>query len=125
MQTNVLGKTVHIFRILILTSVLVGLLSACKSYHLGSPTEIPFKSIYIKPVSNKSYAPQAQAIVSAMLRENFIQRVFAMQRWHQLQADGLTVGKLVDFHARHKLIIMSHDQIYYQKLGRLVASMSK
>ncbi|HBP99858.1 MAG TPA: hypothetical protein DD672_05180, partial [Gammaproteobacteria bacterium] len=26
---------------------------------------------------------------------------------------------------RHKLIIMSHDQIYYQKLGRLVASAGK
>ncbi len=61
----------------------------------------------------------------AVLRENFIQRVFAMRRWHQLCDEGLTVGGLVDFHARHKLILMSHDQIAYRRLGPLVAETNK
>ena len=61
----------------------------------------------------------------AVLRENFVQRVFVMQRWHQLVDSGLSVGKLVDFHARHKLIIMSHDQNRYRELGRLVADIDK
>lgn len=59
------------------------------------------------------------------LRENFIQRVFAMHRWRNMVKTGLTVGKLIDFHARHKLIIMSHDQVSYRQLGRLVAATTR
>ncbi len=59
------------------------------------------------------------------LRENFIQRVYVMWRWRQFLGNGATVGKLVDFHARHKLIIMSHDQQGYRNLGKLVASIRK
>ena len=54
---------------------LLTLFSACKAYQLGSPAEIPFQSLYIKPVANQSFAPQAQPILSAMLRENFIRDV--------------------------------------------------
>ena len=48
------------------------LLSGCSSYQLGSPGQTTFESIYIKPVANSSFAPQAQSIVSAQLRETFI-----------------------------------------------------
>lgn len=56
------------------------------------------------------------------LRENFIQRVYVLSRWRQLLRDGLTPNTLTVFHARHKLIIMSHDQHRYRELGRLAAS---
>ena len=59
------------------------------------------------------------------LRENFVQRVYVMWRWKQLLESGVTVGKLVDFHARHKLIAMSHDQQDYRNLGKLVAGIRK
>jgi len=52
--------------------VTVSILSGCKSYQLGSPAELPFDSIYIQPVSNDSFAPQAQALLSAQLRDAFI-----------------------------------------------------
>ncbi len=61
----------------------------------------------------------------SVLRENFVQRVFVMQRWHTLIDAGLSVGKLVEFHARHKLIIMSRNQERYRELGRLVADTNK
>lgn len=57
------------------------------------------------------------------LRENFIQRVYIYYRWKQLLAEGLTVNGLMTFHARHKLIIMSHAD--YRELGQLLAGMSK
>jgi uncharacterized protein YbgA (DUF1722 family)/uncharacterized protein YbbK (DUF523 family) len=56
----------------------------------------------------------------AGLRENFIQRVYVLHRWKKLLAAGLTVNGLSRFHARHKLIIMSHGD--YRPLGQLVAS---
>jgi len=60
-----------------------------------------------------------------VLRENFIQRVYVMYRWKSLLADGLTVGGLVDFHSRHKLILMSHCQQTYRELGPVVAAARK
>jgi uncharacterized protein YbgA (DUF1722 family)/uncharacterized protein YbbK (DUF523 family) len=57
------------------------------------------------------------------LRENFIQRVYVLYRWKQQLAAGLTVNSLVTFHARHKLIIMSHAD--YRELGQLLAGATK
>ena len=52
--------------------VVLGLLNGCANYKLGSSAELPFKSIYITPTTNHSFAPQAQPIVSAQIRETFI-----------------------------------------------------
>lgn len=57
------------------------------------------------------------------LRENFIQRVYVLYRWQQLMAEGLSARSLMHFHARHKLIIMSHAD--YRDLGQLLADLSK
>jgi uncharacterized protein YbgA (DUF1722 family) len=48
-----------------------------------------------------------------------------MYRWKKMQEEGLTVSRLVDFHARHKLILMSHCQKIYRELGPLIASARK
>ncbi|MCP5143123.1 MAG: DUF523 and DUF1722 domain-containing protein [Chromatiales bacterium] len=56
-----------------------------------------------------------------MLRENFIQRVFVYDRWLRLVDEGLTAGRLVDFHTRHKYMIRAHDESAYREMGRLVA----
>lgn len=56
------------------------------------------------------------------LRENFIERVFTLHRWNALCAGGApSLGALVDFHTRHKLLVMSHSVEHYRSLGRLVA----
>ncbi len=57
------------------------------------------------------------------LRENFLERLFTMKRWRENLALGAKPGHLVDFHTRHKLLIMSHSPKHYQTLGKLVAQM--
>ncbi len=54
-------------------------------------------------MQNLPYLPVEEEgrLGDAILRENFIQRVFAMRRWHLLLAAGLTVAGLIEFHARH------------------------
>lgn len=59
------------------------------------------------------------------LRENFIERVFIYHRWQQYQQQGLTPAHLVDFHSRHKFIVLAHDEPVYRELGRLVADAGK
>lgn len=55
------------------------------------------------------------------IRENFIIRVFTLQRWRGMLAAGPTRGALVDFHTRHKLLIRVHSEPLYRELGTLVA----
>jgi len=55
------------------------------------------------------------------LRENFIERLFVMHRWLELLRQGFSLGALVGFHTRHKLLVMAHSVVHYRSLGRLVA----
>jgi uncharacterized protein YbgA (DUF1722 family)/uncharacterized protein YbbK (DUF523 family) len=57
------------------------------------------------------------------LRENFIERVFAHRRLRDLLAEPVRAGALMTFHARHKLLLLSHAPAAYARLGRLVASL--
>ena len=56
------------------------------------------------------------------LRENFLERVFAYRRLKSFFAPRWTVGQLVAFHSREKLLLMAHHPPTYTALGRLVAS---
>jgi uncharacterized protein YbgA (DUF1722 family)/uncharacterized protein YbbK (DUF523 family) len=55
------------------------------------------------------------------LRENFVERVFALARWREILDAKAGIGNLVEFHAKHKFLIMSHSTRHYQEIGRLVA----
>jgi uncharacterized protein YbgA (DUF1722 family)/uncharacterized protein YbbK (DUF523 family) len=59
------------------------------------------------------------------LRENFIRRLFVMKRWRIMLEHGQTLGNLVDFHTRHKYMIMSQYPKGYSEMGRLVAGGKK
>lgn len=76
----------------------------------GIYTQIMMQNYPLLPVEEEG------RLGDAGLRENFIQRVHALYRWKQLLADGLSPNFLTHFHARHKLIIMSHGD--YRPLGR-------
>lgn len=56
-----------------------------------------------------------------VLRENFIERVFAFDRWRRFREGEPGPGGLVAFHTRHKLLVMAHSPELYRTLGKLVA----
>jgi uncharacterized protein YbgA (DUF1722 family)/uncharacterized protein YbbK (DUF523 family) len=55
------------------------------------------------------------------LRDNLIERIFALKRWRGVLERKESRGSVVDFHTRHKLLILSHSPKYYQTMGKLVA----
>ncbi|OOZ36715.1 YbgA family protein [Solemya velesiana gill symbiont] len=59
-----------------------------------------------------------------VLRENFINRVYVHQRWQQLMQSGLSAAGLIDFHSRHKYLLMTHSQAAYKRLGKLLSDLS-
>ena len=61
-------------------------------------------------------------LTDAVLRENFIERVFAFRRMQDLFGSRWNAGSLVRFHTAHKMSLLAHSTRAYEELGRLVAS---
>ncbi len=81
----------------------------------GLYTEVLMRNFPTLPVEEEG------RLGDPLLRENFIQRVFIYKRWHDMIDAGLDWAALTDFHARHKLILFSHDQTLARRLGRELA----
>jgi len=59
------------------------------------------------------------------IRENYIERIFTLRRWRDVADNPPKMGKLVDFHTRNKLLLLSHSQKHYRLMGQLVANAQK
>jgi uncharacterized protein YbgA (DUF1722 family)/uncharacterized protein YbbK (DUF523 family) len=59
------------------------------------------------------------------IRENFIERIFALKRWRESIQKKRSMGNLVNFHTCNKLLILSHSQKHYRLMGKLVAGGKK
>jgi len=55
------------------------------------------------------------------LRETFIERIFTLKRWREVITKKESRGNVVEFHTKHKLLILSHSPRHYQIMGKLVA----
>ena len=64
-------------------------------------------------------------LTDPVLRENFIERVFAYDRLRALFDGRWTQASLVAFHTAHKMALLAHSTTAYQELGRLVAGGTK
>ena len=58
-----------------------------------------------------------------VLRENFVERIFALNELNILRANGLTRHGILSFHSRYKLQLLAHNQAGYREIGPFVASM--
>ncbi|GII01329.1 hypothetical protein Pta02_33370 [Planobispora takensis] len=57
----------------------------------------------------------------ALLRETFVERVFAHARLRAFLESDWSPRDLVAFHTRHKMQLLSHDPVAYHEAGRAVA----
>jgi uncharacterized protein YbgA (DUF1722 family)/uncharacterized protein YbbK (DUF523 family) len=57
----------------------------------------------------------------AKLRETFIEQIFTLKRWRETMACGRSMKNLVEFHTRHKLLVLSHSPAHAKRMGKLVA----
>ncbi|MBV9207067.1 MAG: DUF1722 domain-containing protein [Actinobacteria bacterium] len=58
----------------------------------------------------------------AILREAFVERIFAAARLRSLFAGPWQPRDLTGFHARHKLQLLAHDPARYRSAGRVAAA---
>jgi uncharacterized protein YbbK (DUF523 family) len=57
----------------------------------------------------------------AKLRETFIEQIFTLKRWRETLAQTAIMKNLVDFHTRHKLLVLAHSPAHAKLMGKLVA----
>lgn len=60
-------------------------------------------------------------LMDPVLRENFIERVFAYRRLQNVFSSRWTLSGLIAFHTAHKMTLLSHSTTEYNRLGRFVA----
>lgn len=58
------------------------------------------------------------------IRENFVSRVLVHHQWKTMVLVDLTPQRLLDFHTRHKFLVLSHSTQAYQQLGQQLANLS-
>lgn len=63
-----------------------------------------------------------EGLADPQRRDNFLECLFVFHRWRTLRRNGLDAAALVDFHTRHKFLILAHNETRYRSLGPLVAS---
>jgi uncharacterized protein YbgA (DUF1722 family)/uncharacterized protein YbbK (DUF523 family) len=56
-----------------------------------------------------------------ILRENFIERIFTLKAWRENLYQRKSMANIIDFHTRHKLLVMAHSVKHYRLMGRLIA----
>ena len=59
------------------------------------------------------------------LREMFIEQIFTLKRWRETLALPANMRNLVDFHTRHKLLILAHSPAHSTLMGKRVAEGKK
>lgn len=92
----------------------LALLSGCANYRLGRHAEPPFRSIYIKPVANESFAPRAQALLTSQIADIFA-RDGLVQVATVENAEAILEVTLIDFE-RHITATRADDTAIASKL---------
>ena len=64
-------------------------------------------------------------LMDVQLRENFVTRVFVLYEWRGIFRADMKRKDMIDFHSRHKYLLMAHSQRHYRLLGKLLARAGK
>lgn len=60
-------------------------------------------------------------LADELVRESFLERVYAYARWTRLLEDGVTAASLGAFHAAHETQLRAHSVARFARLARLAA----
>lgn len=96
-----------------------------KVYHENGMPNVAGSGVYAaRLMKNNPALPVEEEgrLHDAVLRENFITRVFAYHSWQQEVMDQPSLHKVIQFHSRHKYQLMAHSYEGYKLIGRFLAN---
>ncbi len=59
----------------------------------------------------------------ARLREDFVENVFVLRRFRDVSEQQRSRKALIEFHTRHKLLLLARNQEIYRRMGRFIANL--
>ena len=83
-------------RFILLTALLFASAAGC-NYHLGTSAQLPYRKIYVAPVVNQTYIPQAQAPLTDALIQAFLRDGSLSTTAHPEEADVVLETNLTDY----------------------------
>ena len=87
-------KIISVFFAILASVILLG---GCSNYRLaGTPVELPFSSVYVKPVRNDSFAPQATNLLTNAI-SNAINQTPELKTAYESDAQATLSTKLVEY----------------------------
>ena len=95
-----------------------------KIYHKNGMPNVAGSGVYAaRFMKNNPALPveEEARLNDAVLRENFIIRVFTYYNWRQEVMTAPTLHKVIQFHSRHKYQLMAHSYEGYKQLGKYLA----
>ncbi|HDZ55927.1 MAG TPA: DUF1722 domain-containing protein [Pseudomonas xinjiangensis] len=60
-----------------------------------------------------------------VIRENFVTRVIAYADWKNLASEEISTKGLLDFHTRHKYLLLAHHPAHYRAMGALLSNLKQ
>ncbi|MFW1677170.1 YbgA family protein [Pontibacter sp. JAM-7] len=95
-----------------------------KVYHANGNPNVAGSGLYAERLMQLHPALPVEEegrLQDAVLRENFITRVFVYHDWKTDVVPELSLHKMLQFHSRHKYQLMAHHYQGYRVLGRFLA----
>jgi uncharacterized protein YbgA (DUF1722 family)/uncharacterized protein YbbK (DUF523 family) len=94
----------------------------------GAPVDGGGRGIYAKAFCERHPnlpVEEDGRLNDAVLRENFVTRVFAYAAWQDELKAGLTRRSLTEFHSRYKYQLMANDPVQYRLLGNMLGNIGR
>ena len=92
----------------------------------GEPQRLDGQGVYAASLLKERRslpAEENERLFDPPVRGGFVNRVLTYAHWRRLEADGLTAGRLIEFHSRYKYLLMAHSVGHYRAAGRLLSDL--
>lgn len=98
-----------------------------KIYQNGQPAERNGSGLFAKALIEANPLLPVEEdgrLCDPLLRENFMERVYAFRRVKDLFNGVWRRKDIINFHSREKLLLMAHSPNHYREMGKLVGEIS-
>ncbi len=72
-------------------------IGGCASYQRGNPADLPFERLYVRPATNETFLPQAQALVTGQVRTDLLRDGRIQLVSSEEEADAVLEIALTDY----------------------------
>ena len=92
----------------------------------GGPLRLDGRGVFARRVvESRPHLPveESRHLWDPAQRDAFLTRIATFAHWRRLLDAGLTRLRLLEFHTRHKYLLMAHSPVHYRRCGQLLSDL--